>query len=60
MMDYIITLRIIHSYGEYSKILMFTRDKFHLKVIVSDDDFEIYYEGHVLWLVCVYASNGPI
>ena len=44
---------------------MFTRDKFHLKVTVSDDDFgrfivvEIYYEGQVLWLVDDYGSNGP-
>ena len=41
---------------------MFIGDKFHPKVIVSDE-FErfivvtICYEGQILWLVCVFASN---
>ena len=42
--------------------LMFITDKFHPKVIASDDFgrfivVEICYEGQVLWLVGVYASN---
>ena len=41
---------------------MFIRDQFHPKVIVSDEFgrfimLEICYEGQVLWLVGVYASN---
>ena len=48
--------------GDYFGIVMFIRDKFHPKVIVSDEFgrfivVEICYEGQVLWLVGVYASN---
>ena len=48
--------------GHYYGIVMFIRDKFHPKVIVSDEFgrfivVEICYEGQVIWLVGVYASN---
>ena len=49
-------------HGEYSGIVMFIRDKFQPKVIVSDEFgrfivVETCYEGQVLWLVDVYAPN---
>ena len=49
-------------HGDYSRIVMFIRDKFHPKVVVSDEFGrfiveEICYEGQVLWLVGVYALN---
>ena len=48
--------------GNYLGIVIFIRDKFHPEVIVSDEFgrlivVQICYEGRVLQLVGVYASN---
>ena len=56
------TLFAGNVHGDYSRIFMFIRNNFHPKVIVVDEFgrfivVEICYEGQVLWLVGVYASN---
>ena len=50
--------------GDYSRVVMFIIDVFCPQVIFTDDlgrflVVQISYEGQVLWLVGVYASNLP-
>ena len=50
--------------GDYSGVVMFIREVFCPQVIFTDDlrrflVVQISYEGQVLWLVGVYASNLP-
>ena len=68
MLYQLVILRVTHYVmlamfmGNYLGIVIFIRDKFHPEVIVSDEFgrlivVQICYEGRVLQLVGVYASN---